>query len=313
MYHHCFFLIIIIISFWLCHTAHEILVLSSRIEPRPPAMEAQSFNSWMARKVSWMNTVRKLHLSFLLAFWPQIVVYVSWLVRIYVSRIICYLQSVSEGKCISPWNTSLACLFLRCKDPAGCSGSPCRAHSAQMGWRGSSFQEKALLTQRREIAERGLSCLLLVIQSLGRVRLFVTPWTAARQASLSITVSWSLFKPMSIELVMTSIQPSHSLSSPSPPALKLSQNQGLFQWVVSLHQVANRITSITPYFNTSEERVLPVVADGTFNLCLQCLVLCVPSLSCGFPHEQWDLGDCSWQKREKLSFSLEQWDSWLLP
>ena len=33
-------------------------------------------------------------------------------------------------------------------------------------------------------------------------------------------------------------QPSHPLSSPSPPALNLSQHQGLFQWVSSLHQVA---------------------------------------------------------------------------
>ena len=39
---------------------------------------------------------------------------------------------------------------------------------------------------------------------LSRVRLFVTPWTAARQASLSITNSWSLFKLTSIELVMPS-------------------------------------------------------------------------------------------------------------
>jgi len=36
------------------------------------------------------------------------------------------------------------------------------------------------------------------------VRLFVTPWTAARQASLSIANSWSLLKLMSIELVMPS-------------------------------------------------------------------------------------------------------------
>ena len=35
-----------------------------------------------------------------------------------------------------------------------------------------------------------------------RVWLFVTPWTAARQASQSITNSWSLLKLMSIELVM---------------------------------------------------------------------------------------------------------------
>ena len=42
------------------------------------------------------------------------------------------------------------------------------------------------------------------VQSLSRVRLFVTPWTAARQASLSITNSQSLLKLMSIELVMPS-------------------------------------------------------------------------------------------------------------
>ena len=40
------------------------------------------------------------------------------------------------------------------------------------------------------------------VQSLSRVWLFATPWTATRQASLSFTVSWSLFKLMSIELVM---------------------------------------------------------------------------------------------------------------
>ena len=42
------------------------------------------------------------------------------------------------------------------------------------------------------------------VQSLSCVRLFVTPWTAARQASLSITNSWSLLKLMSFELVMPS-------------------------------------------------------------------------------------------------------------
>ena len=34
------------------------------------------------------------------------------------------------------------------------------------------------------------------------------------------------------------IQPSHLLSSPSPPALNLLKNQGLFKWISSLHQVA---------------------------------------------------------------------------
>ena len=37
------------------------------------------------------------------------------------------------------------------------------------------------------------------------------------------------------------IQPYHPLSSPSPPALNLSQHQGLFKWVSSLHQVAKAL------------------------------------------------------------------------
>ena len=41
-------------------------------------------------------------------------------------------------------------------------------------------------------------CKPTTVQSLSRVRLFATPWTAARQASLSLTISWSLPKFMSI-------------------------------------------------------------------------------------------------------------------
>ena len=47
-------------------------------------------------------------------------------------------------------------------------------------------------------------CGLSSVQSLSHVQLFATPWTAARQASLSITNSRSLPKPMSIESVMPS-------------------------------------------------------------------------------------------------------------
>ena len=42
------------------------------------------------------------------------------------------------------------------------------------------------------------------VQSLSNIQLFATPWTAARQALLSITNSWSLLKLMSIESVMPS-------------------------------------------------------------------------------------------------------------
>ena len=44
----------------------------------------------------------------------------------------------------------------------------------------------------------------VVIQSLSHIHLFVTPWAAAHQASLSFTISQSLLKLMSIELVMPS-------------------------------------------------------------------------------------------------------------
>ena len=44
----------------------------------------------------------------------------------------------------------------------------------------------------------------LVVQSLSHVQLFVIPWTAARQSSLSNTISWSLLKLVSIESVMLS-------------------------------------------------------------------------------------------------------------
>ena len=45
---------------------------------------------------------------------------------------------------------------------------------------------------------------VVVVQLLSCVRLFVTPWPAARQASLSFTISQSLLKLMSIESVMLS-------------------------------------------------------------------------------------------------------------
>ena len=43
-----------------------------------------------------------------------------------------------------------------------------------------------------------------LVQLFSHVRLFVTPWTAGRQASLSITISWNLLKLMSMESVMPS-------------------------------------------------------------------------------------------------------------
>ena len=72
-------------------------------------------------------------------------------------------------------------------------------------------------------------CVISSVQSLSRVRLFVTPWIVARQASLSITNSWSSLRFTSIESVMPS---SHLilcrlllLLPPIPPSIKVFSNE----------------------------------------------------------------------------------------
>ena len=88
------------------------------------------------------------------------------------------------------------------------------------------------------ISVHGISCLKIpnLVQSFSQVRLFETPWTS---------MPGFLVHHQLLELAQThahqvgdAIQPSHPLSSPSPPVFNLSQHQGLFQWVSSLHQVA---------------------------------------------------------------------------
>ena len=69
------------------------------------------------------------------------------------------------------------------------------------------------------------------VQLLSHVWLFATPWTAVRQASLSITNSRSVFKLMSIELVMPL---NHLILIPSTPAFNLPSirvfsNQSVFR------------------------------------------------------------------------------------
>ena len=75
------------------------------------------------------------------------------------------------------------------------------------------------------------------VQWLSHVWLFVTPWTTAYQASLSITNSWSFLKTH-VHRISDAIQPSHPLSPPSPFAFNRSQHQGLFQWVSCSNQMA---------------------------------------------------------------------------
>ena len=74
------------------------------------------------------------------------------------------------------------------------TSSPLSFMSVLSFFQETSLQEQLSLSSRVSVA----------FQSLSHVRLFATPWTAARQASLSFTISQSLLKLMSIESVMPS-------------------------------------------------------------------------------------------------------------
>ena len=84
------------------------------------------------------------------------------------------------------------------------------------------------------------------VQSLSRVRLFVTPWIAAHQASLSITNSWSPPKPMSIVSVMPSnhliLHHSLLLLPPIFPSIRVFSNESALcirrPWLIYLFIMA---------------------------------------------------------------------------
>ena len=73
------------------------------------------------------------------------------------------------------------------------------------------------------------------VQLLSNIWLFATPCSAACQASLSVTNTWSLLKLMSIESLMPSTISSSVV--PFSSHLQKTQHQGLFKWVSSSHQV----------------------------------------------------------------------------
>ena len=87
-------------------------------------------------------------------------------------------------------------------------------------WSFTVSQDKVRTAFIRNICEK---CRLMIFSSVqlpSHVWLFATPWIATRQASLSITNSRSSVK-LNVHWVSDAIQPSHPLSSPSPPAPNL--------------------------------------------------------------------------------------------
>ena len=126
-------------------------------------------------------------------------------------------------------------------------------HCCLCTWSGSHFLE-SLLSLGWEITSfspaRDSEAFFSSVQSFSHVRLVSTPFQF--QFSLSV-VSDSMncsipgfpvhhqlpeLTQSHVPWIGNAIQPSHPLSSPYPPAFNLSQHQGLFQWVSSLHKVA---------------------------------------------------------------------------
>ena len=91
------------------------------------------------------------------------------------------------------------------------------------------------------------------VQLLSRVQVFVTPWTAAHQASQSITNSWSLLKLMSIESVMPS---KHLILCHPPfllpsvfPSIRVSYNESLLHFRLPKYWSFNFSISLSNKFS----------------------------------------------------------------
>ena len=107
---------------------------------------------------------------------------------------------------------------------------------AVLCWRGHG-QEAGRGVWEPALLSRLTMAFAAAVQSLDRVSLFAAPRAAAHQASL---VLHHVLEPAQthVHRVSDAVQPSHPLSSFSPPAFSLSQHWGLFQGVSPSHQVA---------------------------------------------------------------------------
>ena len=90
----------------------------------------------------------------------------------------------------------------------------------------------------RKYSRRALSFKLLCCYSVAQSCLTLCDSVDCNTPDFPVLHHLPEFAQTHVHQVSDAIQPSHPLSSPSPPAFNLSQHQGLFQWVSSLHQVA---------------------------------------------------------------------------
>ena len=117
---------------------------------------------------------------------------------------------------------------------------------------------------------------IVVVQLLSRVWLFVTPWTEARQDSLSFTISWSLLKLMSTESVMPSnhLFLCHSLlllPSIFPSIYLLFYHSLILSFYLSTYlSITYLSTNLSIYLFTSLSIYLPIYLIQSFKSSKSC-------------------------------------------
>ena len=94
--------------------------------------------------------------------------------------------------------------------------------------------------------------------------LTVTPWTTCSMPDFPVHHQLPDLAQTHVHPVSDTIQPSHPLSSPSPPPFSLSQHHGFFKWVSSSHQVAKvlRISASASVFPMNIQDWFPLGWTG---------------------------------------------------
>ena len=154
---------------------------------------------------------------------------------------------------------------------------------------------------KQEVDNWPLGTIIRSDQSLSRVRLFVTPWIAARQASLSITNSRSSPRLVSIESVMPS---SHLilchpllLLPPIPPSIRVFSNESTLRMRYHNRLLLTQVTALSQPVKHVSSQVIKAICISTevmfISRCLRSVCVCKLSrFSCVQP-TLCDPTDCS--------------------
>ena len=129
---------------------------------------------------------------------------------------------INKDLLYSTWNSAQCYVALDSKEALG-----------ENGWTHVYVVAESLYSSPETITILLISYCCSVAQSCPTV---CNPMNCSTTDFLILYYFWE-FAQSHVHWIGDASQPSHLLSSPSPPAFSLSQHQGLFQWVSSLHQV----------------------------------------------------------------------------